>query len=144
MTFNIQQSDIYNQYSTFIFTLLNFTAAKNKHKYPNIQTFSDDSPRADGKQDFTIDEQLVNEFEEMEAHQFDGCNIDNKERVWGLFGEEDTLAHFEPLFLEHYLNAYHFPGGHTPTAEQVKTWHVPLIEKLLKGLPEYNLSYSLI
>ena len=102
------------------------------------------SPRADGKQDFTIDEQLVNEFEEMEAHQFDGCNIDNKERVWGLFGEEDTLAHFEPLFLEHYLNAYHFPGGHTPTAEQVKTWHVPLIEKLLKGLPEYNLSYSLI
>ena len=102
------------------------------------------SPRADGKQDFTIDEQLVNEFEEMEAHQFDGCNIDNKERVWGLFGEEDTLAHFEPLFLEHYLNAYHFPGGHTPTAEQVKTWYVPLIEKLLKGLPEYNLSYSLI
>ena len=35
------------------------------------------SPRADGKQDFTIDEQLVKEFEEMEAHQFDCCNIYN-------------------------------------------------------------------
>ena len=62
------------------------------------------SPRADGKQDFTIDENLIKEFEEMEAHQFDCCNIYNKVRVWGLFGEEDTLAHFEPLFLEHYHN----------------------------------------
>ena len=145
MTFNIQQSDIYNQYSTFIFTLLNFTAAKNKHKYPNIQTFSDDSPRADGKQDFTIDEQLISEFEELEAHQFldepsgkaerDCCNIYNKDRVWGIFGEEDTLAHFEPLFLEHYTNSHHFPGGHTPTAEQFKTWYCPLIEKLLLDYP---------
>ena len=96
MTFNIQQSDIYNQYSTFIFTLLNFTAAKNKHKYPNIQTFSDNSPRADdGKQDFTIDEQLISEFEELEAHQFldepsgkaerDCCNIYNEGSHMGTF-----------------------------------------------------------
>ena len=92
------------------------------------------SPRADGKQDFTIDEQLVKEFEEMEAHQFDACN--SKARVWGIFGEEDTLAHFEPLFLEHYHDSFHFPGGHTPTAEQFKTWYCPLIEKLL---PPYGL-----
>ena len=92
------------------------------------------SPRADGKQDFTIDEQLISEFEEIEAHQFlderDCCNY-NKERVWGIFGEEDTLAHFEPLFMEHYTHSYHFPGGHTPTAEQFKTWYVPLIERLI-------------
>ena len=90
------------------------------------------SPRADGKQDFTINEQLISEFEKMEAHQFSCYN--NKERVWGVFGEEDTLAHFEPLFLEHYTHAFHFPGGHTPTAEQFKTWYVPLIEKML-GVP---------
>jgi len=47
-----------------------------------------------------------------------------------LFGEHDTLAHFEPLFLEHYTYSYHFPGAHTPTAQEVKTWYVPLIEKL--------------
>ena len=67
------------------------------------------SPRADGKQDFTIGEYLVSEFKELEAHQFDCCNIYNKDRVWGLFGEEDTLAHFEPLFLKHYMNSHHFP-----------------------------------
>ena len=93
------------------------------------------SPRADGKQDFTITEELVKEFEEVEAHQFDGCHAYHQDRVWGLFGEEDTLAHFEPLFLEHYPNSFHFPGGHTPTAEQFKTWYCPLIEKMLK---DYN------
>ena len=89
------------------------------------------SPRADGKQDFTIDEQLVGEFEEMEKHQFDNYNPKYKNKIWGIFGEEDTLAHFEPLFLEHYTHSFHFPGGHTPTTEQFKTWYVPLIEKLL-------------
>jgi len=93
------------------------------------------SPRANGIQDFTIDEQLIREFEELEAHQFDCCNTYNKDKVWGLFGEADTLAHFEPLFLEHYLYSYHFPGGHTPTAEQFKTWYVPLIEKLMMEHP---------
>ena len=93
------------------------------------------SPRTDGKQDFTIDEELIKEFEKLEEHQFDYCNIYNKERVWGLFGEEDTLAHFEPLFLKHYHNSYHFPGGHTPTAEQFKTWYCPLIEKLMLKYP---------
>ena len=93
------------------------------------------SPRADGNQNFTITEELVKEFEEIEAHQFDNCNIYHKERVWGIFGEEDTLAHFEPLFLEHYLHSYHFPGGHTPTAEQFKTWYCPLIEKMMMEYP---------
>ena len=78
-----------------------------------------------------------------EAHQFDCCNIYNKVRVWGIFGEEDTLAHFEPLFLEHYHSTFHFPGGHTPTAEQFKTWYCPLIEKLMLEYPisEDRLAY---
>ena len=89
------------------------------------------SARADGKQDFTIDEPLIAEFEEMETRQFDDTDKYNKERVWGIFGEQDTLAHFEPLFLEHYTRSFHFPGGHTPTAEQFKTWYCPLIEQLI-------------
>ena len=89
------------------------------------------SPRKDGKQRFVIDEALIQEFAELEAIQFDSCHLDYQDRIWGLFGEKDTLAHFEPLFLEHYSHSYHFPGGHTPTADEVRTWYVPLIEKLL-------------
>ena len=89
------------------------------------------SPRKDGIQTFIIDEPLVEEFAALEAVQFDICCDDFKDRVWGLFGEQDYLAHFEPLFLEHYNRSFHFPGGHTPTADEVRTWYVPLIEKLI-------------
>lgn len=95
---------------------------------PRIGNHQYKSPRLDGKQDFTIDEPLIAEFAEMEAHQFDLCREDFKDRVWGLFGENDTLAHFEPMFLEHYPHSTHFPGGHTPTAEEVKAWYVPMVE----------------
>ena len=89
------------------------------------------SPRKDGKQNFVIDEALIEEFAEMEAIQFDNYNPELQDRIWGLFGEQDTLAHFEPLFLEHYNHSFHFPGGHTPTADEVRTWYVPLADKML-------------
>lgn len=50
----------------------------------------------------------------------------------GIFGENDHLAHFEPLFLMHYKYSYHFPGGHTPTAEEVQKYYAPLAERLLE------------
>ena len=89
------------------------------------------SPRADGNQHFTIDESLIDEFVELEAHQFDYTSPYYKDKVWGIFGEQDNLAHFEPTFLEHYNNAFHFPGAHTPTEDEVKTWYIPLIQKML-------------
>lgn len=98
---------------------------------PRIGAHQYKSPRMDGHQDFIIDEQLISEFEELEVHQFDNYNPEYKDRVWGIFGDKDTLARFEPLFLKYYNNSFHFPGGHTPTAEEVRTWYVPLVEKLM-------------
>ena len=94
------------------------------------------SPRKDGNQNFIINESLIEEFAELEAKQFDSCNPSSKDCIWGLFGEQDTLAHFEPLFLEHYSQSFHFPGGHTPTAEEVRTWYVPLAEEMLERFTE--------
>ena len=102
---------------------------------PRIGKHQYKSPRKDGKQQFVIDEALIQEFAELEAIQFDHCSPHCKDRIWGLFGEQDTLAHFEPLFMEHYNQSYHFPGGHTPTADEVRTWYVPLIERLLMEIP---------
>lgn len=89
------------------------------------------APRRDGNQRLVIDEALIEEFAELEAVQFDHCNPYYKNRVWGLFGVQDTLAHFSPLFLQHYNQAFHFPGGHTPTEQEVKTWYAPLAQKML-------------
>ena len=92
------------------------------------------SSRKDGNQNFVIDETLIEEFAELEAIQFNNCNPDFKDRIWGLFGEKDTLAHFEPTFLKYYNKSFHFPGGHTPTADEVCDWYVPLAKNLLKSI----------
>lgn len=89
------------------------------------------APRMDGNQRLAIDEALIDEFAELEALQFDCCSPYYKDRVWGLFGERDNIAHFCPLFLQHYDNAFRFPGGHTPTEQEVMTWYVPLAKKML-------------
>lgn len=98
-----------------------------------LQTYK--APRMDGKLTFVIDDALIDEFAQLEKKQFDHCKPYNKGIVWGIFGEQDSLAHFEPLFLEHYSHAYHFPGGHTPTEQEVKQWYAPLA---LKMLMEYS------
>lgn len=108
---------------------------------PRIGAHQYKSLRKDGNQDFIIDEALIAEFAELEAIQFNSCNPYYKDRIWGLFGKGDTLAHFEPVLLEHYNRSYHFPGNHTPTAEEVRIWYVPLAEKLLKEYPRREIRY---
>lgn len=90
------------------------------------------SPRADGRQHFVIDQPLIDEFADIQAHQWDDCRPDMSDRIWGLFGVNDHLAHFELLFLQHYTHAYHFPGAHTPTAEEVREYYAPLVERLIE------------
>lgn len=89
------------------------------------------APRQDGRQEIVIDQTLIDEFGAIQAHQFEGITASARERVWGIFGEQDKVAHFEPMFLEHYERAHHFPGGHTPTAEETARWYAPLAEQLL-------------
>lgn len=89
------------------------------------------SPRQDGNQDFTIDQQLIDEFAEVQATQFDHCSEVNRDRIWGIFGERDTLAHYEPMFLQYYTHSFHFPGAHTPTEEETKGYYAPLVERLM-------------
>ena len=90
------------------------------------------SPRKYSNQEFFIEPSLVEEFAEVEAHQWDNWNPSMRNLCVGLFGEKDTLAHFEPEIWEHYDGIYHFPGNHTPTMEEVKEWYVPKIIEILQ------------
>ena len=90
------------------------------------------SPRMDGKQYFIIEPSLADEFAELEAHQWDMWNPKMRHLCVGIFGKKDTLAHFEPDFREHYDNAFHFPGDHTPTEDEVRDWYVPWVKELVK------------
>ena len=44
-----------------------------------------------------IDEALIEEFAELEAVQFDHYNPYYKDRVWGLFGEQEVKTWYAPL-----------------------------------------------
>lgn len=85
------------------------------------------SPRMDGRQELVIEKSLVDEFVELEAHQWDNWNPSMRNLCVGLFGEKDTLAHFEPEIREHYDGVFHFSGDHTPTEEEVKRWYAPRV-----------------
>lgn len=88
------------------------------------------SPRADGRSEFVIDRQLIDEFAGLQSHQWDYCQPADRGRVWGVFGDNDHIARYKSLFLEHYDHAFSFPGGHTPTADEVRQYYVPLAERL--------------
>lgn len=92
------------------------------------------SSRYDGKQELEIDKQLIDEFAEMEEHQFD-CHDDfNRDRVIGMFGRQDTLAHFKDIFLKYYDSAIEYDGPHTMTVKNVREDLMPVLRRTLKDI----------
>lgn len=71
---------------------------------------------------------------ELVVTQFEGCRPEWCNCVWGLFGENDTVAHYESLFQAYYSTVYHFSGAYTPTPEKVTKWYVPLAEEMQKNI----------
>jgi len=96
---------------------------RNHYKYP----------RKDGNQEFIISPSLADEFSSMELHQWDNWKLQNRDLCIGLFGEKDTLARFESLVCCRYNKIFHFPGDHTPTNEEVKSYYTPLILLILNN-----------
>lgn len=90
------------------------------------------SPRLNGKQEFEITPNLLEHFKSIEERQFVSYTPENKLYVYGLFGKQDTLAHFRSTYDSLYTNACEFDGGHTMNAENVRRDFVPLIKKLLQ------------
>ena len=90
------------------------------------------SPRMDGSQELIIDKELVEEFRVVQNRQFNEIPETMTDKVWGIFGAQDTLAHYEPVFLKHYKHSFHFPGGHTPTRKEAMEYYVPIVKDMLR------------
>lgn len=80
------------------------------HGLTGTQTFQ--NPRLDGVQQFYVDKALVKEYRQASEHRFEGLDDDDRRRVYGLFGDEDTVVDTFDMFHEHYPNAIHFHGEH--------------------------------
>lgn len=89
------------------------------------------SPRRDGVQEFEITEDNVQAFQEVQQSQFRFYSPYYKDKIWGIFGEHDSLADFRGLFHSYYDRSFTFPGAHTPTYEEARDHYVPLIKDLM-------------
>ena len=99
-------------------------------KVLKVGTFEFFKPRLDGQKEFTITEEIIEHFAEMEAHQFDGIIPAETERVWGMFGCNDTQVNCEESFLQYYHNVIHFSGGHRLDDATIREVLIPLIHLL--------------
>lgn len=96
-----------------------------EHGMIGQQHFS--NPRQDGVQDFMVTKALVKEYKEMTDHCFEGVTEEEQGRVYGLFGDEDTLVHTYDLFREHYSRAIGFHGEHRMNDQSFMHAVVPVI-----------------
>lgn len=91
------------------------------------------SKRKDGATEFRIDKTVVERFKEMEKHQFDGVDDNEKNLVVGLFGDKDPVVHFQPLMAQLYgaARCRWFAGEHRLNDTVVKKVLIPLINELV-------------
>ena len=91
------------------------------------------SKRKDGATEFRIDKAVVERFKEMEKHQFDGVNDEEKALVVGLFGDKDPIVHFQPLMAQLYgeERCRWFDGEHRLNDTVVKKVLIPLIDEMV-------------
>ncbi len=107
------------------FEMTKFLAERiGSHKYK--------SPRKDGRQDFEITDDLVSEFQQVQDRQFRNLSPSMASKIWGIFGDSDPIAHYESLFLAHYSRSFHFPGAHTPTADEVCEYYLPVVREMMR------------
>lgn len=81
-----------------------------EHDMMGAQHFS--NPRRDGIQNFIVTKALVKEYRDITEQCFQNIPALDQQRVWGLFGDEDTTVDTFSLFHEHYTTALRFHGGH--------------------------------
>ena len=95
-----------------------------------VGTFPFFQPRKDGQTQFTITEEVIQHFREMEEHQFDYWEADAPENLlcMGLFGTEDTTVNCREEFSRYYPNVQTFEGGHRMNQKVVKQQILPLVK----------------
>lgn len=97
-----------------------------------VGTFDFFQLRKDGQTQFTITEEIIRHYREMEDHQFDGWHPDAPENLLciGLFGSHDTTVDCREEFQRYYPNAQTFDGEHRMNRKVVKEVLLPIILRL--------------
>jgi len=95
------------------------------HGMTGTQQFQ--NPRKDGIQEFYVDKALIKEYRERSEHRFEQLTEEDRQRVFGLFGDEDDIVDTFDMFHEHYPQALHFHGEHRMNDHSFMSSVVPVI-----------------
>ena len=96
-------------------------------------TFEYFQPTQSGEKNFTITEDTIQQFREMEAHLFDGVNSSNRLFCWGFFGDNDTTVNCREEFKQYFEpNIQTFHGGHRMNNKILDEVILPFVENLLE------------
>jgi predicted esterase YcpF (UPF0227 family) len=88
--------------------------------------------RKDSIQSYTITSEMHQAYQAMEARQFDHVTDFDKENCYGLFGEQDTdWGYCKDIFSQHYNHISTFPGGHKMEYDEIETYLIPLIKRII-------------
>ena len=89
---------------------LEIAETMKEHGMTGTQQFQ--NPRLDGVQEFYVDKALVKAYRDVSEQRFVGLTDEDRQHVWGLFGDKDDLVNTFDMFCEHYPKATHFHGEH--------------------------------
>ena len=96
-------------------------------------TFKYFQPTQSGETHFTVTEDTIQQFRDMEAHMFDGVNSSNRLFCWGFFGDEDTTVNCREEFEKYFApNIKTFHGGHRMNNKILDEEIQPFVENLLE------------
>ena len=95
------------------------------HGMTGTQQFQ--NPRQDGIQEFYVDKALIKEYKEQSEQRFSGTTDEERRRVYGLFGDQDTTVDTYDIFREAYPQALHFHGEHRMNDQSFMHSVVPVI-----------------
>ena len=96
-------------------------------------TFEFFQPNKNGETHFTITEDTIQQFRDMEAHMYDGFTEENCKNCWGFFGDEDTTVDCKEEFSSYFSpNIQMFHGGHRMTNAVLRDSIIPFAKSILQ------------
>ena len=85
------------------------------------------NPRKDGIQELMVNKGLIKEYKDITRQCFAQVTLEEQQRVYGLFGDNDPVVHTFDLFHAHYPNAIRFHGEHRLIDKVAVHYLVPVI-----------------
>ena len=97
-----------------------------------VGTFERFQPTADGETHFTITEEIIQHFKEMEQHLFVRETNESRYDCWGFFADGDTLANCKDEFAQHFPHVFDFHGEHRMNNQVIRDVIIPATKRILK------------